>query len=232
MKSKITIIFFLLTGAFMREVNAQESIIQDINYSQLQQFIELAKVNYPRKKIFEAQEKRAKSGVPLAQVSMLDILNASYIYRPEDKSAIDVNNPYLYNGFQFGVNLNVGNFLQKPFQIKQAKAEYEVAKLENQEYNMVLATEVKNRYYEYIRQMSELKIKTQASQDTKSLYDDLKAKFERGQIPHESYSTARNTFAEANSAKIEAEVNFLKAKDAMEEIIGVKLDSLQKTSNN
>ncbi|WP_345229928.1 TolC family protein [Olivibacter ginsenosidimutans] len=227
---KIILVLFLLVGVFTG-AKAQESIIQDVNYNQLQQFIELAKTNYPRKKIYEAQEGKAKSGVPSAQVSLLEPLNASYIYRPEDKSAIDVNNPYLYNGFQFGVNLNLGTFLQKPFQIKQAKADYEIAKLENQEYNMMLATEVKSRYYEYIRAKSELKIKTQASQDTKSLYDDLKTKFERGQITHESYSMARNTYAEANSAKIEAEVNFLKAKDTLEEIIGVKLESLQEAGN-
>lgn len=227
MKAKIVTIFLLVLSCTMLKSQAQESIIQEVNYNQLQRLIELAKENYPRKKVLEAQEKKAKSGVPLAQVSLLEPLNASYIYRPEDKSAIDVNNPYLYNGFQFGVNLNLGSFLQKPFQIKQAKADYEIAKLENQEYNLLLATEVKSRYYAYIQAKSELKIKTQASQDTKSLYDDLKLKFERGQVTHESYSTARNTYAEANSDKVEAEVNFLKARDSLEEMIGVKLDSLQ-----
>lgn len=221
--STLAIVLFLFGVANLK---AQESIIEDINYVQLEKFIELAKQNYPRKKIFEAAEEKAKDGVPFAKVSYLDIFNASYFYRPDGKSAIDVVNPYVINGFQFGVHLNVGTFLQKPYEVKQAKADYKLARYEAEEYDILLSNEVKKRYYDYVLQQRKLKIKTQAEQDANSLLQDLRFKFEKAEVTHEAYSEARTGVTEAETDKVEAEADFLKARDALEDIIGVKLSEI------
>ncbi|MDX3915425.1 MULTISPECIES: TolC family protein [Olivibacter] len=224
MRIQFTLISMFFLACF--NLSAQESIIEDVNYAQLERFIELAKEHYPRKKMFEAAEEKAKAGVPAAKVSYLDILNASYFYRPEGKSAIDVVNPYIINGFQFGATLNVGNFLQKPHEVKQAKADYKLAQYESKEYDILLSNEVKKRYYDYILQQRKLKIKTQAEQDANSLMEDLRFKFEKAEITHDVYSEARAALTTAETDKVEAEADFLKSRDALEDIIGMKLTEI------
>ncbi|PTT03011.1 hypothetical protein DBR11_03480, partial [Pedobacter sp. HMWF019] len=167
-KFKIALIFLTFFGYGSY---AQESMIDDINYATLDKYIQAAKINFPRKKIFDTNVERAKTGVTAANLSYLDFLTASYYYRPDNKTAIDQTNPYSVNGFQFGATINIGVFLQKPSMTKKAKAELKIAKLEDQEYETTLTNEVKKRYYTYLRLLKDLKIKTQNCQDNSSVVD-------------------------------------------------------------
>lgn len=223
--NKKIIIGFCLTLGIVIDMQAQETIIPDVNYNQLERYIELAKENYPRKKIFEAQEAEAKAGVPAATLAYLDPFNASYFYRPGDKQAINLDNPYVFNGFQFGINVNLGSVLQTPFRVKQAKAQYKVAVEENNEYTLTLTNEVKRRYYDYLLALKDLRVKTTGVQNAISIGEELRYKFENGEITHESYSFAVRLLTEAESGTLLAESALLKAKDALEEIIGTTLDN-------
>ena len=216
------ILLFLSVDAF-----SQESVIPEIKYADLENYIALAKENYPRKKIFEERKNGIKTGIPISYVSFFDIFNASYFYRPDDKSVIDPINPYNFNGFQLGVNVNLGSVLQKPFMVKKAKSDYKVAQLESEEYNMQLETEVKKRYYDYILQLNQLKLATESALDNKTVTDGLRNKFEKGQITLDVYSAAKINQSASSTARIQTEINFLKAKDSLEEIIGKKLTEVK-----
>lgn len=226
MKKK-ALYFLTLLSFLCVDVSAQESIMGEINYGYLQKLIELAKNNYPRRKILEMNQMKAQSAIPAAKISYLDLFSGSYIYRPDDRASINVENPYAVNGAQFGINLNLGSFFQKPFLVKQAKADYEITKLESKEYETTLSNEVKSRYYTYIQQKNDLSIKTQSVQDNKVLLDDWRNKYERAEADLAVYSEAKTAYSGAVSAQMEAEVNFLRAKDALEEVIGVSLDTIQ-----
>jgi outer membrane protein TolC len=206
---------------------AQESILKDINYSDLQKYIDLAKLNFPQMKIAEAKKELVKTGIPIAQASYLDILNGSYFYRPENKSVLDPVNPYNFNGLQFGVTVNLGNLIQKPFQVKRAKADYKIAVLEAQQNDKTVEMEVKRRYYDFIQQISQLKISTKIAQDNKGVSESLRNKFEKGEITLDAYNQSRLNQSASESEKVAAEINYLKAKDLLEEIIGVKLSDVK-----
>lgn len=206
---------------------AQESIIGDIKYADLEKYIALAKQNYPRRKALNETVTKAKAELPITALSYLDIFNASYFYRPEKKSVIDPINPYNVNGFQFGINVNLGAFLQKPFTAKKAKSDLKIAQYQADEYELALAVEVKRRYYTYIQQISQLKIYTQSVQDNKNVADNQLYKFEKGEITLDTYNQSRINLTNANTSKIQAEVNLLNAKDSLEEIIGVKLSEVK-----
>lgn len=206
---------------------AQESIIGDIKYADLEKYIALAKQNYPRRKALNETVTKAKAELPITALSYLDIFNASYFYRPEKKSVIDPINPYNVNGFQFGINVNLGAFLQKPFTAKKAKSDLKIAQYQADEYELSLAVEVKRRYYAYIQQISQLKIYSQSVQDNKNVADNQLYKFEKGEITLDTYNQSRINLTNANTAKIQAEVNLLNAKDSLEEIIGVKLSEVK-----
>lgn len=232
---KFSTLSFLFFSLLCMKASAQESvtIIGEINYSTLEKYIQAAKTNFPRRKILETRAEAAKTAIAINSISYLDIFSASYFYRPNDGSQTipnSTNNGSFVtttNGFQFGANINLGAYLAKPYQGKRAKAEYKVAKLEAEEYETTLAIEVKKRYYTYIQQISQLKINAQSVQDNKNVADNLKYKFEKGEISLDAYNQSRINLASANTAKIQSEVNYLNAKDALEEIIGEPLSQIK-----
>ena len=221
-KFTLIVLMFISLDSF-----SQESIIGEIKYSDLEKYIDLAVQNYPKVKITDVNVEKAKTDISMNAISYLDIFNASYFYRPNNKTAIDVINPYAVNGFQFSVNLNLGNFLQKPYAAKKAKADYKVAKLQAEDFRLTLATEVKKRYYAYIQQINQLKIYTQSVQDNQNVADNLKNKFEKGEVALDTYNQSRINLTIASTSKIQTEVNLLSAKDALEEIIGMKLSEVK-----
>lgn len=226
MKKIFPISFFLLLLTTFTS-HAQESILKDINYSDLQKYIDLARVNFPQMKIAEAKKELVKTGIPIAQASYLDILNGTYFYRPENKSVLDPVNPYNFNGFQLGVSVNVGNLVSKPVQVKRAKADYKIAVLEAQQNEKTVELEVKRRYYDYIQQISQLKIATKIAQDNKGVSESLRNKFEKGEITLDAYNQSRLNQSASESGKVAAEIDYLKAKDLLEEIIGIKLSEVK-----
>lgn len=223
---KTLLILTLLTVALVPSLRAQETLMDEINYNQLQKFIEMAKEYYPQRQILAEQEKIAKNELSMANVSFLDPFSASYFYRPDEQEAINPQNPYLYNGFQFSATINLGDFLQKPFQSKSAKSNLKIAKLERQIYDTELEKEVKNRYYDYILQVKALKVQTTAAQDANGTFQTLTTQFEKGVVTLEEYNEARAAISAANTAKMQTEMSYLQAKDNLEEIIGAKLDDV------
>lgn len=220
---------FILVALMLLSLNtfAQETIIGDIKYSDLEKYIDLAQRNFPKAKTFDETVVKAKAELPITALSYLDIFNGAYFYRPQSKSVLDPVNPYNVNGFQFGVNVNLGMFLQKPFVAKKAKADLKIAQLQAAEYRTALTIEVKKRYYNYIQQINQLKIYTESAQDNKNVADNLKYKFEKGEIPLDTYNQSRINLTNANTLKVQTEVNYLTAKDALEEIIGMKLSDVK-----
>lgn len=217
---KTTTLFIFL---FSHQVWAQESILNEINNADIENYINLAKQNYAKYKVQQAMTESVKTGIPFAKASYLDVINATYIYRPENRAVIDPINPYNVNGFQLGITLNLGALLQKPYLVKKAKADFKVAQLQELDFDSQLAVEVKKRYYDYIEQKTQLKILTQSAIDSKGVSESLRSKFEKGAITLDVYNESRITQANASNSKIQAESSYLKVKDLLEEIIGQKL---------
>ncbi|EDM38228.1 hypothetical protein PBAL39_01397 [Pedobacter sp. BAL39] len=224
---KITTLTCLLITFLSFAASAQETILTDLNPTLLDKYISMAKEYYPKRKVSVAQEESAKIAIPMAKLSYLDIFTASYFYRPDQNDAINIENPYSVNGFQFGVNVNLGTLLTRPYVVKKAKADYKVAQLQTQDFDMFLATEVKRRYYAYVQTQSQLKISTQTAQENKNISETAKYRFEKGEATLDAYNATRILLANSNTSKIQAEVNFLIAKDSLEEIIGAKLSDVK-----
>lgn len=216
----------ILTASFIMltfSLYGQDSILGDINKADIDNYIALAKQNYAKRKVQLAMSESVKAGVQIAKASYLDMFNASYIYRPEGKAAVDPINPYNVNGLQFGINVNLGALLQKPYMVKKAKADYKVAQFEALDFDNQMVVEVKKRYYDYIEQKSQLKIFTQSAIDSKGVAESLRSKFEKGQVTLDVYNQSRITQANSLTLKIQTEKTFMLVRDLLEEIIGQKL---------
>ncbi len=223
--------FLLLPFSIGFKVYAQDTFVNSVNNDLLEKYIEAAKHNNLNKRIIDKRAEGVKTAIPVAILSYLDIANLSYIYRPSGNQAVATpgvgSNPYAFNGVQYGLSLSVGAFLAKPYQIKSAKINYEIAKMESDLYGITLESEVKNRYYNYLESVAMLKISTQNLQDMTLLTESLKTKFENGTATLDAYDQSRTSLNGAKNAQISADVSFMKSRDALEEIIGKKLTEIQ-----
>lgn len=231
--NKLSLLFLL--SMFFINCYSQESLIRDIDSNLLTKYISLALQNYPRKLAFDERAKRAKSTLNAAKLSWFDPFFAGFYYRPEN-GGIGVSGGgasgsstqlFTNNGFQFGINVSLGNLLSKPALVKGAKTEYNAAKAESAEYDVTLVAEVKTRYYDYLLAKKQLELRNLSAQNLKVLLNDAKGKYERGEITLDTYTTSQNAATESEAALLSAEDNYLKAKTALEVMIGMQLENVK-----
>lgn len=222
---RLFIVLFFIAISF--NVLAQEDIASQINTPLLQKYIDLAREYYPKRKMYKASELSAKAKVGVAKAGYLESLNVSYFYRPDNAAIVDTTNPYSINGFQFGVYLNLGLFFRTPSLVKQAREEYNSAAYLTKEYDILLETEVKQRYFEYLQWLTDLKVKNQAYIDNKTSSDGLRYKFEKGEVSLDVYTKAKSLTSTSSSEKLQAELNMLQAKNSLEALIGKKLEEVK-----
>lgn len=225
---KIIFKTILMLFGFVYTANAQVSITEEIDYVLLDTLISRAKQNYPRVKVLSNQSAIAKANISRAQASWLDVANFTYLYRPFDNSTINLQNPNLLNGYQVGINLNLGSLIQKPFETKAAKTAYNISKLEEDQYTLTLVNEVKKRYFSYVQFLTLVKVRTKSYQDAYSLAQEVKYKYEKGEASYETYSSSSVTLANELQFRIDAEGALFISKAALEELIGQPLEEIKK----
>lgn len=227
---KIRLFLFILPLFFGFATHAQESILREVDNSVLQKYIELAKQNYPKKKVVEARELTAKTTLTESQLSYLDLFNANYYWSPRRDSSrvggVAANDQLMQRGFMLGFSVNLGSILTRPSRVKVARANYEAAKAESLEYNTTLETEVKTRYYDYLLARKQLELNNLSLQNSKTIFADTRLKFERGELTVEQYTIAKTASDQAEAALLASEVVFLKSRNALEDLIGTKLENV------
>ncbi|MCX3264872.1 TolC family protein [Pedobacter agri] len=222
-----TVLFFVFFCIFIQMASAQESFIGDINYQLLEKYVDLALKNYPKTKMYAASALSAKAKVGVAKATYLDAFTASYNYSPSNAARFNNANPYTLNGLQLGIYFNIGILFRTPALVRQAKEEYNEKIYQAQEYDILLRTEVKNTYYEYLREAAELRVKAQTYIDNKAASDGLRYKFEKGEASLDDYTKAKTLTSYANSERLLAELNLLKAKESLEALIGEKMENVK-----
>ena len=133
----------------------------------------------------------------------------------------------LLNGYQLGLFLNAGALLQRPFIVKGAKAQLEEARLNQQISEIGIEAAVKQRYYTYLQQSNILKLRTKALIDAEDMLKNVKFKFEKGEVPFETYNNALINLSAYSQEKITAEANLLIAKSSLEELLGTNLENIK-----
>jgi len=70
-------------------------------------------------------------------------------------------------------------------------------------------------------------LKTIEAQDINGTFQSITNRFEKGEITIEEYNTARAAVSGVASTKMQTELDYLRAKDDLEEIIGAKLTDIK-----
>ncbi len=203
--------------------SAQDSMIPEVDSVFLHKLIDTAKLYYPRMGTFNHKIIIAKDNVKKNQVSWFDLFTFSFSYSPSGATTIVA--PTL-TGYQFGIYFNLGNVLFKPHNIKQAKEELAIAKLNKKEYDLNIEAEVKSRYYKYIEQQTILKLQNDTYLDLESVFKQVKYKFEKGEETFENYNKALVAASNQKQFIVVSQSAIMVAKSSLEEIVGKKLSDI------
>nr|MBC7611392.1 TolC family protein [Pseudopedobacter sp.] len=222
---RLLIVIFVGLIASTNNLKAQESIIPDISYLLLEKLVATAKQNYPKVKQYQLKTDIAALNVKKQKLNWLDPLSVSYVSTPN--KTINFIDPSFYSGYQFGINVNIGNILQKPNNVKQSKLEMQSSDFEAKEYSIVLEAEVKRRYFAYIAALNNVKLFTKTLQDADGLLKDLKLRYERGEVTFATYSQGLISFSSIGQSKIQSETAFLTAKASIEELTITKIEDIK-----
>jgi len=171
-------LYFLMTSSLSKLV-AQESMIPEVSNSYLNQLIDTAKKYYPIVQINQKRIDIAYINMRKTNVSWFDVLSLTFNYSPNGNSGTSLNQP-TYTGFQVGLFVNIGNLLTKPYLIKAAKEEYEIAKLNKQDNLNLVAADVKDRYIKYVQRTVLLRMQSKIAIEAESVVKEARYKFEKG----------------------------------------------------
>jgi len=233
---KINLLFVVLILVMAaKEVRAQQTIITDISEDYINRLIAHAEANYPLVKSNEARIAIAQENIGKAKVAYFNSFTFSYIYQPQGintlsgagSSTSNGSNYSYFNGIQAGIFFNLGSFLEKPYAVKEARQELEIANNDQNQYYLTISSQVKKRYYTYLQDIATLKLAAQACIDNENIANDMKHKFQKGEETFDNYTKSQGTLNTSYQAKIQAETALLIAKSDLEELLGDKLENIK-----
>ena len=215
---------------------APQSMMTEISLPYLDTLIKIAKAYNPRHKIYAAQVGIAQNNLNRIKLSWLDGLGLYYIYLPPSVAVIDslhrnqiittTSTKIKNTPFQLGLSLNLGSLFQKLAQINALRGQREVSRLEQQEYELAIESNVKQAYYRYIQQSTLLRKRIQQESDTQTILTSVKSKFERGQETFDNVSKAQILYNQQGQDRINTEAEMLTAKAQLEELLNKKLEEI------
>lgn len=227
--ARLFLLIVLLSQFSPQNLFAQESLLNQVSELYLNKLIATAKENYPRIKTFTSQVASAKSDLTGVKTSWLEPFSFQYVARSNNSQAnlVDVTTQDILTGYQFGISINPGSLISKPSQIKRAKEQLKIAEYNQQEYNLTLETEVKQRYFSYLQAQKSLKPVNDSYLDAESNFKAIKLAYQKAEVTLQEYNSGSTAFSQAYAAKLQAEVNFMSAKASLEELTVKKLEEIK-----
>ena len=166
-------LIFLVNTSSRAQESSSESILPNISDLYIEKLVASAKQHYPKARTFEDRVNIAHLNVQKAKLDWFNVLTLNYIYTPTNSSGtgtvVNSTGQSFANGAQFGVGTSIGNILQKPGLVRVAREEYDIAKMNQEEYFLNLTAIVKQRYYVYVQQLSTLNWKTKTMESADHL---------------------------------------------------------------
>lgn len=242
--SGILLIFILLTG--------HQSLAQKIDYNEIilpqqtdsvvlkamglslfeEKLVQLAWQNYPATEIYTSRVEIAKKNINIERFSWTEDVRTSFNFNERNindfrKPQDEVGNNY-YPWYNFGLGFNLGSFVLTPMRTNIAKEHLDIAVATLNQQKLSIRAEVLRRYKDYRLKLELLKIRTQAVEDAYSTHLLITRDFENGVASLEEFINSAAAYNGALENKLIAEKNVLESKITIEEMIGVKIEEVEK----
>lgn len=221
-------LFFVPTIIFAQKTNF-DKIVQPTDVrarDYVEMLVQLAWINNPKYEALESNKHIEEQSVKMARLSWIDGITTSFNIN-QNAFASSAENVF-FPTYNLNASFNLGAILRTPLQVKAAKEKVRIAEyLFNQE-KLQVRGEVLRRYRDYLYGIELLKLRTQAVEDLYTNFVAIKESFERGTTSFRTYMEASQSYNKSLEEKLESENTLAKARITLEEIVGVKLDEIDK----
>lgn len=170
-------------------------------------------------KINELQLKRARN-------AWTNLLTVSANYNDISLSQNNqVNQNVVFPKYFFGLTIPIGTLLSRT-EIKSAKEQIEISKNNQESQERALTKEVLSLFYQYQNYRQQILLQNEIIDDESTAFLKAEQKFRDGEINIEQYNTASKLYNEEKVKLLNLKLQQALIKLDIEEIIGVKMDSI------
>ncbi|EMR04645.1 TolC family protein [Cesiribacter andamanensis] len=196
-----------------------------------ERLVQLAWENYPRNKAVQAQVQIAKEDVTKMRWDWLNRIQATgnineFTLQGQGAQPIDGGRQLFYPRYNFSISLSPGMLIAMPAETRKAKQNLKIAEHTVNEQKLLMRNMVLQLYQDYLMSKQLLEIETRAMETITTEYELQEERFRQGKVMLQDYTATTNTYLGQQRARLQAESAFIKSKYALEEIIGVPLESV------
>ncbi len=252
MRKLIILVVILIStfSSFAQKIVAQNENVSPVSNMRPSTFedylVQLAWTNSPEQEGFKYEIDAKKQDVELAKkewtrnllagVNINDVslpYNLYYTFgvrsllgRPIDKERISTIATIPF--WQIGAGVNFGDLINRKYKIKGAEDKRKMVESDLNLSKQKIKAEVLKRYQEYLVAIEILKVRLQSLDASESNKTQISSLFAINKASFQDYNEANKTYVEALESKIRSESEVKIKRLAIEELIGVKWESVEK----
>lgn len=222
------VLFFVPMAIFAQRTNFDKIVppadVRASDYTEL--LVQLAWINNPKHEALESNKHYEEHLSKVAGMGWMDGITASF--NINQKAFTNTENNIFFPTYNLNTSFNLGTILKTPIQVKAAKEKVRISEYMIDQEKLQVRGLVLRSYRDYLHAIELLKLRTQAVEDLYTSFVAIKESFEKGTTSFRTYMEASQSYNKSLEDKLESEKDLAKARISLEEIIGVKLDDIDK----
>jgi outer membrane protein TolC len=238
MKTPLTLLlltFLPLVGTLAQTVN-YEKIIPPPYATQLSfadRLVQLAWQNHAANRNFELDVISTEKAIKLARFEWLDLISLNLNINTGSlqnfgKFTANEGENLFFPWYNMGISLSPSRFFTVPAEVELARFEHQKSQELLNAQKLRLRAEVLTRYEVYLHNLEMVKVITESYELANSNFVLARERFNKGDVTLDEFNAANATKIAALTGKMGAEMQFMLAKIALEEMIGMKLEEVSR----
>ena len=191
----------------------------------------LAWENYPRNKAIQAQVAVAAEEVKIRRWDWLNRIQVTGNMNEYTITGQEVvpgtGRNLFYPRYNFSISLSPGMLIAMPAATRQAKENLKIAKYAVDEQMLLMRNTVMQLYQDYLLSKELLELETRAMESSTTQFELQEERFKQGKVLLEDYTATVDIHLAQQRALLQAKANYMKAELALEELIGLQLESVR-----
>jgi len=233
MKQHISIILVFLATTLT--VSAQNKTLptapsKDVSAEDIQEkLVQLAYQN-PDLKVRVYEKQRAEYELNKAKGNWLNYVTASAnindVTTGRYKNSGDYRAQVYYPLWNVGINVPLGSLVGKGSDVKVARANVNIASAQEESAKRQIKAMVLSKYHDYLMDKQLLAMQTEITEDDFAAFTQAESKLAAGSISYDAYTSASQLYNNDRTKKLNLERDLANVKLEIEELIGVKLETV------
>lgn len=193
--------------------------------------VQLAWINNPETSIMNLRKSKEEKEVDLKRQSWKD--DVQFGFNINEVSLANVLNPssdnlIIYPLYQFSTSVSLGTFTTKKKEREIEEDDLKIADEEANLHKLSIRAETLSRYQKLLLAIETLKLRTKAEEDALNTYNYVKRAFEKLEITLDDMLRTSANYTDATEKRLSAATDVELARLALEEMTGVKWESLSR----